>query len=451
MKCRYGERVQTSISSKYLDSSLGSGRQMDKSNIGGSIKSLVGWLFGPKYTGDAVFLLKSIRRLPYALLGRPKELCNLPFVSLRRAHHHIFFGYYDLCPFHQSDDRHLALSVQSSFGKRSSAVAEIGYFHAEEPERFLSHGLTSLWNWQMGCRLQWYPNAGNDAVFYNALVMGVPGGLVYDLGRGEVLQELPLPIYEFSPDGRHGLSLDFFDLHKNRPGYGYRGGAWTSTPETAIWGIDVDTGMYEELVSYKDIWNGDQEDGSGSSSNYVNHLSYSPDGSHFLFLHIQQSADLRNIRLFVANSDGSNLRVVVESRLVSHYAWLGADHILCFSWLRGSGPGYYVYSLDDDSVCDFTCGSLTEDGHPGFFPDQQALITDTYPDRLGERHLLKYDKRCGQITELASYYSPFHMRGELRCDLHPRLDRSGTRVSVDTGHAGLREIRILDLTNVNTA
>ncbi len=44
-----------------------------------------------------------------------------------------------------------------------------------------------------------------------------------------------------------------------------------------------------------------------------------------------------------------------------------------------------------------------------------------------------------------------HVRGDWRCDLHPRWNRSGTQVSFDSVHTGDRQVYVVDLSDLNAS
>ena len=92
-------------------------------------------------------------------------------------------------------------------------------------------------------------------------------------------------------------------------------------------------------------------------------------------------------------------------------------------------------------------------GHQTYIPDRGSewLITDTYPQaesNLQELNLFhipsKNKSYLGILLRTAMAY-----RGDLRCDLHPRLSRSGTKVVIDSTHGGEgRQMYLVDIEEV---
>ena len=92
--------------------------------------------------------------------------------------------------------------------------------------------------------------------------------------------------------------------------------------------------------------------------------------------------------------------------------------------------------------------NLNFDGHPMFSPfDKNIFITDTYPDKKGDQHLIMVDLKNKNIIKISSLYSPLRYRGQVRCDLHPRWDRNGKFICVDSSSRGKREMILFDVEN----
>ena len=81
--------------------------------------------------------------------------------------------------------------------------------------------------------------------------------------------------------------------------------------------------------------------------------------------------------------------------------------------------------------------------------DKDIFITDTYPDKRGDQHLCLVDLKNSKTYELVALYSPLRYRGQVRCDLHPRWNRDGQFVCVDSTTNGKREMLIIDLKKHN--
>jgi hypothetical protein len=72
-------------------------------------------------------------------------------------------------------------------------------------------------------------------------------------------------------------------------------------------------------------------------------------------------------------------------------------------------------------------------------------LNDSYPDqaRLQSLHLVR--ERDLRRIELGRFYAPPEATGQVRCDLHPRWNRDGTQVCIDSTHEGSRQMYVLDV------
>ena len=99
----------------------------------------------------------------------------------------------------------------------------------------------------------------------------------------------------------------------------------------------------------------------------------------------------------------------------------------------------------------------TEDGHPSFSPSKRFILTDTYPDKNHRRTLILYDTKLKQKHILGKFYSlpnkkyskdPNWDSSGMRCDLHPRWNRDGTKVCIDSVHEGYRGMYIIEVPKI---
>jgi hypothetical protein len=366
-----------------------------------------------------------------------------------RDGYHVFFGYYDLCPFNRDETRVLAGAAPAAFQSGGTArPLEIGYFDRRDGA-FHRVGETTTWCWQQGCRLAWFPAGENrQAVIYNRMVNGRYGCVVQDPENGETLRTYNRPLYSISPDGRHGISLNFSRLHRFRPGYGYpnlddptRG---DSAPENdGLFHVDLETGESRLLVSIKRMAGIAPLDTMRNAGHYFNHVCFAPSGDRFLVFHLWQHNGKRHVRMAVFDLDGKVLGLFGEG-YVSHYAWKNDREILAFASVGGE-KGYYLYSLGSERVERIGTGTLDRDGHPSFLDGGGCILTDTYPDRWRRQHLLLYDPGRRRVRRVAWFFVPREFQKEVRADLHPRPSPSGRYVAVDTVRRGMRVLCLVQL------
>ncbi len=155
------------------------------------------------------------------------------------------------------------------------------------------------------------------------------------------------------------------------------------------------------------------------------------------------------VRLYTAKLDGSDLRCLLDTGMISHYDWEDDRHILIWA-CHPDGRKRFLY-------CDAIAGSVTvvgedvliEDGHCTFSPDKCWVLNDTYPDSYQLRTLMLFHPESNKRIDLARLYSPKDKWwGEIRCDLHPRWNRDGTQVCIDSVHNGQRQMYVLDVSRI---
>jgi hypothetical protein len=223
------------------------------------------------------------------------------------------------------------------------------------------------------------------------------------------------------------------------------------------------------------------------AKHWFNHLQVAPGGNRFAFLHRwvawgTTSGDARNsqntdspqlprgprnlapagqkrpslpwkTRLFTANFDGAELFCLADQDMVSHYDWRDPTHILAWARQHDVGDRYFLFT--DRTRAPATGaqevmgeGLFPTDGHCSFSPDRRWVLTDTYPDREGQRTLILYRPQDNLRVDIGRFFAPPELGGEIRCDLHPRWSRDGRLVSFDSAHEGSRQMYVLDVSPV---
>lgn len=380
-------------------------------------------------------------------------------IILRSRGYHVFFGYYDVSPFCANGRRVLATRVCKDLSTPApDRMMEVGYFDIDRPNQFTTVARTTAWCWQQGCRLQWYPgNEGKSFVFYNALDSGKYIGVICDVDSGEVKMTTSLPLYDISKDGRWGLSLDFSRLQRLRPGYGYSA-IMDSTRNVRIptaGGIslyDFNSQEARILISYEQLLVFSPIESMNNAEHYINHLSFNPSGTAFIFLHLWINDGKRYSRLLWGDREQGTMRLLNNSGLVSHYAWRGDHDLLVYCATAVNTPlNYHQYRVGAAGFKVTPVGAhvLRVDGHPTYVDDLDGFVTDTYPNRWARQTLMLYSATRDAVIWKRSYFRSRKFTGECRADLHPRLNRSKNVVCIDDELYGERVMRIVKIDWLN--
>jgi hypothetical protein len=375
---------------------------------------------------------------------------RLGAVTFGPKHH--FFGYYDKHPWNASGT--LLLAHETTFNDRPPAAEDsvtIGMVRLDERNRFQGIATSRAWNWQQGSMLQWHPGDPDRLIVHNDRRDGQFVAVVRDT-EGRELNVYDRPIYAMSPDGRHAYSVNFARLYTHRPGYGYAGGAdrWAADPhpkDDGIHRLDLASGRSELIVSLDELARIGSNSGLREAFQWINHVQVAPDGSRLGFFHICRVGDAGwRARLISCASDGADPVCLLDADVVSHYDWLDNRRILIWAKDQGQAGHFCLVDAAQSNRSAVGAGVLVEDGHVSFSPDRRWVLNDTYPDRHDMRTLMLFRWADGERIDLARLHSPkSRWWGEIRCDLHPRWSRDGTRVCIDSVHTGERQMYIADV------
>lgn len=389
-----------------------------------------------------------------ARLRAQPETIKLPARAVTKGPKHHWFGYYDKCPWDKTG-RYL-LAMESEFCDRQPTAKDaitVGMVDLKDNDRFVPLDVTRAWSWQQGTMLQWLGTAPDREVIYNSIADGRPAAMIRDVKSGKS-RTLPRPIYAVSADGRQAVTLDFARLHRLRPGYGYasyeeRFAADPAPEQLGIWHFDLATGMDRQIVNLKQLAAHRPDDRFVGAHHWVNHLQFNPGGTRFVFLH-RWTVDLKTriTRIFTAKPDGTDLRLHLDTGMVSHFDWRDDSTILAWVKTPKDGNTFVLIDVTTDGLTLIGNGVLTQDGHCSYSPDRKWILNDTYPDKNRLQWLMLYDPAKNRRYDLNQFHSPKQFTGPVRCDLHPRWSREGTQVCFDGCHEPQRQVYVVDVKEI---
>jgi hypothetical protein len=355
-----------------------------------------------------------------------------------------FFGYYDKSPWNINGRYIIALKVRQAY--KSVAPNEPGQLvllDCENGYKPLEFARTRAWNVQQGCMAQWLGPDFKSRIIYNDFRDGDYCSVVFNIDTMAEERIYHRAVYDVAKDGSYALSLDFSRLHRLRPGYGYSNlpdatGKQLCPDAPAIWKINLQTGEVAVLKKYTDFSSFEPDVTMRGAEHKVNHLMISPDGSRFMVLHRWFDKGRKHTRLITMGRDGGDMYNLSDDVFVSHCYWKNNGEILAFLRKKASGDHYYLMR-DKTQEYRMLWPELNTDGHCSYSPDGEYVVTDTYPNRkrLASLYLCT---EAGSSTRIARVLAPFRYDNDVRCDLHPRWNRAGDRVCIDSVHEGRRGI-----------
>jgi len=351
-----------------------------------------------------------------------------------------FFGYYDKSPF-STDNRYLLQHEGVAEGQPLNVAAYDRVEHKRVPL-----GSTPAWMWQQGAQATWLTGLGPHVAGFNTTEGDKLGMAIVNLDTG-ARRFVPYPIQYLLADGKSMLSLNYRRLLKTIPDYGYDVVSSNFAPtlplaDDGVWHVNLETGEAKLILSLAQLAALKPLETMEGAQHYVNHCYPSPDGSRFLVIHRWVMPNGRMIsRLLAVPSTGGTPKILLDEGKVSHYCWRNNEQFVVWARSVEHGDRYHlVNALTGDYVA-FGQGvaDVFGDGHPTFsHTNANQMLTDTYPDKKRQQHLMMYDNGTHQLVELGRFLSPWKYRNLYRCDLHPRFNVDGSLISIDSAHSGTR-------------
>ena len=359
----------------------------------------------------------------------------------------LFFGYYDKTPWSSDMSRFVCHRL------KDNTKVEIVVLDRHEQKTTVV-GTSATWSSQQGSMVQWLPASGGQQIIFNDLVEGKLAARIVSLTE-KTEKIVYFPIQTIHPNGKEALSLNYKRLDRLRPEYGYAVAASNfssdqSLSEDGIWKVDLESETGELIISLETLIAHQPRPEMTNADHKVNHIMYSPQGTRFVFMHRWIGNQGKFSRLYVADADGSNLRLLLDDRMVSHYSWRDEEHLLAWARTKEKGDRYYLINIiiGNKEVVGEGILDIYGDGHPSFSPNKRWILTDTYPDKSRKQHLLLYEVATEKLVEVGSFFAPLKFSNAKRCDLHPRWIPDGNAISIDSTYEGQRGTYILDISAI---
>lgn len=405
-----------------------------------------------------------------------------------------FFGYYDKSPLDGSGTRLLCHRYSGNDLRLTGAddFVEVGFVDLRT-ETFNSLGRSAAFNWQQGCMLQWLGPDYRHRIVFNDRETGTYVARTVEVESGRTCT-LPGTVYSVSPDGRWAISPSFERHEFCRPGYCYTGAAnqqWRHPrPEDdGVFRVEITQGARRLIISMRQLLDWRPVATMTDAEHYVEHMLVGPDSRRFIFLHRWRLEDGGvHTRMFSADPFGQELRMFPDSGNYSHQAWVDAREVVvtgravsiasrlrysdnwtrrlirpvvkglrylpqvnrCLSKTRLAPYAYLRFDCLGQSLGTVDDGRLGDGGHPSFHPFRRDwMLSDTYPDETGWQELYVFHVLSRRKVLVGLFWTPPEYRATgFRCDLHPRWDRTGRRVVIDSLCNGTRQMYVLDINRI---
>jgi len=380
-----------------------------------------------------------------------------PARAVTSGPNHHFFGYYDKCPW-DATGRYL-LGMEIGFFDRQPNPGEpltVGMVDLKDGSRFIALDTTTAWSWQQGTMLQWLGPVSDREIIYNATEEDHYVAVIRDIHSGKT-RRLPRPIYAVSRDAKQAVTLDFDRLNRLRSGYGYMAlpekyKEVAAPAEAGIYWMDLETGKNKLIIPIEWAAKNTSDGRFAGANHWFNHLQFNPSGTRFIFLHRWALPGKGwTTRMYTAKPDGSDVRLLSDTGMVSHFDWRDDDTLLAWSRTKEKGDHFYLFNVMTGETQVVGDGVLTRDGHCSYSPDRKWILDDTYPDKNRMQTLILYRVADGRRNDIGQFHLPPKLTGPFRCDFHPRWNRDGTQVCIDSAHEATRQLYVIDVSRVTKA
>jgi len=380
----------------------------------------------------------------------PNNESNVPTFKVRTltsGPKNHFFGYYGMSPWNKS--QRYIVCLESDFHDRLPKADESAAFGLVDIETgsFKKVGETRAWNLQQGAMLHWNPLNPETEVIFNDRKKGELVSAILNVETGEK-RFLPRPISTVSRNSKFALSLTYGRLTRLRRVVGYEG-AVDPNPSDAhpdsdgVFLIDLETGETKLIVSIDEVYQHAVKVYPVLEGNHMwfNHTVFNKSNKRLLFLARFWNQEGRlDTAMYTVNIDGSDLRQATPwGAMVSHFDWRNDIEIIAtFTLGDDKTKNHYLFTDGKHNYQRVGEGFIVGDGHCTFSPDQNWLASDGSV-AFGIKG--KYNVNSLEIYNVVDNYGVFlamfnmkekkNISGDLRCDLHPRWNRTGDKICVD--------------------
>lgn len=351
-----------------------------------------------------------------------------------------FFGYYDKSPMNSSYEFiifHETEEICTHNPPDPAKKLNIMLFDIKN-NSYEKIAETGSYNWQQGSKLQWL---SEEKFIFNDFEKDKYVSKIFDMNNKDSIS-IDFPIYDCYKD-EFALSLNFSRLNSTDKDYGYKN--IKNKPDLkdiksdGIFFVDLKRNKSRLMISLEKVINLHFKENMKDAEHLFNHIMISPDGRSFIFIHRWYSSGKRYDSLILSNIEGTEIKVLADNDMVSHYCWYGNENIAGYMRDKSCGNSFYKINTVSGEI-ELLSDKLKTygDGHPSFYGNK--MLFDSYPDKSRMQHLSIYDIEKDEVDETGSFLSPLKFYGETRCDLHPRWSFSGKDIFFDSTHEGNRTL-----------
>lgn len=154
--------------------------------------------------------------------------------------------------------------------------------------------------------------------------------------------------------------------------------------------------------------------------------------------------------MITVKEDGTDIRIIDDNGLTSHFDWRDDNYILAFSEQPSAGRRFYLFEdREGGTIEPVGADVMKRDGHCTYLPGAEWILNDTYPDKNLQQSVFLHHVATGKNSTLTKLPSPKEYRGEWRCDTHPRFSPDGKLVVCDAPYEDQgRQLYLMDISSI---
>jgi hypothetical protein len=383
--------------------------------------------------------------------------------TLTKGPKHHFFGYYGICPWNKSEKYLLALEnpFQDHMPKPDES-ANIGLVDAITG-KFVKITETLAWNFQQGAMLHWNPINSEEEIIFNDREEEQIVSKILNINTGKE-RILPRPVNGVSHNGKYALSLTYGRLGRLRKVVGYEAAVdpYPNDPHPkndGVFVMNLETGETNLAVSIDRVHqllikNHPDLPELNERHLWFNHVVFNKSDTRFFFLvRTRKPSGSLETGMCTVNTDGTDLiETIPYGYGVSHFEWRNDREIVATFNMEGDrGTPHYMFVDGSNNYRRIGKGFLDYNGHCTFGPNPDWLVTDPGDEKVEKaRSLRLYNVKTDERIVLGVYPLDNFRSGNLRCDLHPRWNRSGNEICFDAIEQknGTRQLHLASLKGI---
>jgi len=402
-------------------------------------------------------------------------------------------GYHDIKPFNDLNDNLIAIHrypLNNLGFKENNNYCEICIWdHVNSIVDKID--TTEACSWEQGSRLQWI---NLNEIIYNKIIGNKLVSCIYNI-ETKKKTELQNSVYSYSKKTKKILTLNYSRIWSFWKSYGYfvpdDQSKYKEKPEDdGIFLTDINNNSKKLVLSIYDAVKICGLEKLKNTFFFLSFPSFSPNGDKFvshLRFHLKSGA---LVTYFICTYLNESKNILLAREKVSHFEWIDNEKIIV--WCRSlpkylqkirlnvflekylvnylkkiinkfkpmfknliKSEYYYLINLKKlNKITKVNEKILVEDGHPQISENGRFLVTDTYPDAESFQKLLIHDFKNNKTHYIGKFkVASYLIESSLKCDLHPRWNKKGNLLSIDSSHNGSKQTYVINienfLTNIN--